>query len=168
MARPGLAGRPARRGWGLGWGRLLGAGVGLAIAGLEALDRDVGVDLGGGGRGVAEDLLDTTQVSAALEEVGRRAVPDAVRAGVPGRARLAQPLVHDAARRARVQAATAHADEQRGPAGRGGERRAARVQPPGYRAEGGHADRHGAFLVALAPDPDGAAALVEVAGVQPA
>ena len=81
---------------------------------------------------------------------------------------LAQPLVHDAARRARVQAAAADAEEQGGPAGRGGEPGAARVQPAGYRAECGHADRHGAFLVALAPDPDGAAALVEVARVQPA
>src|SRR5437763_1765066 len=84
------------------------------------------------------------------------------------RARLAQPLVHDAARRARVQATTADAHEQGCPAGRGGERRAPGVQPPGYRAERGHADRHGSFLVALAPDPDSAATLVEVAGVQPA
>src|SRR5690349_8391981 len=100
MARSGPAGRllgGVARGW--AWpGGLLGAGVGLAVAGLEAFDRDVGVDLGGGGRGVAEDLLDATQVGAALEKVGRRTVADAVRAGVPGRARLAQPLVHDAAR----------------------------------------------------------------------
>src|SRR5690348_3725447 len=167
MAWADLGGRLLGAGWGPGWG-LLGAGVGLAVAGLEALDRDVGVDLGSGGRGVAEDLLDAAQVGAALEEVGRRRVTDAVRAGVPGRARLAQPLVHDAARRARVQAATADAHEQGCPAGRGGERRAPGVQPPGYRAERGHADRHGAFLVALAPHPDGAATLVEVAGVQPA
>ena len=93
---------------------------------------------------------------------------DAVRARVPGRARLAQPLVHDAACRARVQAAAADAEEQGCSAGRGGERRAARVEPAGDRAQRGHADRHGAFLVALAPDPDGAATLVEVAGVQPA
>src|SRR2546430_12449834 len=83
----------------------LGAGVGLAVAGLEALDRDMGVDLRGGGRGVAEDLLDAAQVGAALEEVGRRAVADAVRAGVPGRSRLPPPLAHDAARPAGVQAA---------------------------------------------------------------
>src|SRR5438874_3526545 len=85
--------------------RVLGAGVGLAVAGLEALDRDVSVDLRGGGRGVAEDLLDAAQVGTALQEVGRRAMADAVRTRVPGRSRLAQPLVHDAARRARVQAA---------------------------------------------------------------
>src|SRR5256884_7474229 len=87
--------------------RVLGAGVGLAVAGLEALDRDMGVDLRGGGRGVAEDLLDAAQVGAALEEVGRRAVADAVRAGGPGRSPPAPPPGPDAAPRAGVQAARA-------------------------------------------------------------
>src|SRR2546430_6221900 len=89
----------------------LGAGVGLAVAGLEALDRDMGVDLRGGGRGVAEDLLDAAQVGAALEEVGRRAVADAVRARVPGRSPPAQPPVHAAARPAGGQAAAPAAAE---------------------------------------------------------
>src|SRR5215475_12278935 len=85
----------------------LSAGVGLAIAGLEAVDRDVRINLGGRGRGVAEDPLDAAQVGTALEEVGRRAVADAMRAGVPGRSGLAQALVHDAARRARVKTSAA-------------------------------------------------------------
>src|SRR2546429_846312 len=63
----------------------LGAGVGLAVAGLEALDRDVSIDLRGGGRGVAEDLLDAAQVGTALQEVGRRAVAGGAPAPRPGR-----------------------------------------------------------------------------------
>src|SRR5579872_2406146 len=47
--------------------RYSGARVGLAVAGLEALDGYVGVDLGGRGRGMAEDLLDAAQVGTALE-----------------------------------------------------------------------------------------------------
>src|SRR5713101_6486633 len=86
-----------------GWIRL-GAGMGLPVAGLEALDRHVGVDLSSRGRGMAEDLLDAAQVGAAFEQVGGRAVADTVRAGVPDGPRLAQALVHDPAGRARVQA----------------------------------------------------------------
>jgi hypothetical protein len=58
--------------------------VGLAIAGLQALDRHVGVDLRGRGRGRAQDLLDAAQVGTTLEQVGSRAVAEAVRAGIPG------------------------------------------------------------------------------------
>ena len=66
--------------------RLLGPGMGLAVAGLEALDRHVRVDLGGGGRGMTEDLLDAAQVGTALEQVGRRTVSYTVRPGKIGRA----------------------------------------------------------------------------------
>src|SRR5580692_8508398 len=129
----------------------------LAVAGLEALDGHVRVDLGGRGRGMTEDLLDTAQVGAALEQVGGRAVAQAVRAGIAGRSPLAQALVDDPAGGPRVQAAAARAEEQGWAAARGGERGPALVEPGGDRAQGGHADRDGAFLVALAPDPDGPA-----------
>src|SRR6516164_10760782 len=50
--------------------RTLGPGVGLAVAGLEPLDRDMRVDLGRRRGGMAEDLLHAAQVGAALEQVG--------------------------------------------------------------------------------------------------
>ena len=65
----------------------LGAGVGLAVARLQPLGGDVGVDLRGRGRGVAEDLLHAAQVGAALEQVRGGGVPDRVRARVPRRGR---------------------------------------------------------------------------------
>ena len=78
--------------------------MGLAIAGLQALDRHVG----------AQDLLDAAQVGTGLEQVGSGAVAEAVRAGIPGPSRLAQAPVHDPAGRARVQAAAPYAEENRG------------------------------------------------------
>ena len=62
-----------------------GAGVGLAVGRLQALGGDVGVDLRGGRRGVAEDLLHAAQVGAALKQVRGGGVPDGVRARVPAR-----------------------------------------------------------------------------------
>ena len=50
--------------------------MGLAVAGLEALDRDVRVDLRGGGRGVAEDLLDFASVELGTLSL-RRQLEDA-------------------------------------------------------------------------------------------
>src|SRR5579859_2787208 len=146
----------------------LGAGMSLAVAGLEALDGHVGVDLGGRGRGMAENLLDAAQVSAALEQVGGRAVAQAVRARVAGRPALAQALVDDPASGPRLQAAAARAEKQSRPAGRGGKRGPALVEPGADRAQGRHPDRDGAFLVALAPDADGPAGVVEAVRGQPA
>src|SRR6202041_2207233 len=60
----------------------LGARVRLAVARLQPLGRDVGVNLGGRGRGMPQDLLDAAQVGAPLEQVGGRSVPDRVRACV--------------------------------------------------------------------------------------
>src|ERR1700679_3268476 len=135
--------------------------MGLTVAGLEALDRHVGVDLGGGGRGMAEDLLDAAQVGAALEQVRGGGVADSVRADVAGGLVLAQPLVHDPARGTRVQAAAADADEQGRPAGPGGESGTARGQPARHGGQRGQPDRYGALLVALAGNPDRPAAMVE-------
>src|SRR5580704_7785424 len=53
---------PGHTAWRRAGPALLGTRVGLAVAGLESVDRDVGVDLGGRGRGVAEDLLNAAQV----------------------------------------------------------------------------------------------------------
>ncbi len=48
----------------------------------EAFLIDVGVDLGGGDVGVAEEFLDDAEVGAAFEEVGGERVPQQVRVDV--------------------------------------------------------------------------------------
>ena len=46
---------------------------------FKALDGDVGVDLGGGERGVAEQFLHTAQIGAGVEQVGGKTVTQAMR-----------------------------------------------------------------------------------------
>ena len=124
--------------------------MGLAVTGLEPLDRDVRIYLGGRGRGMAENLLDAAQVSAAFEEVSRGAVADAVRPGVARGSSLTQALVHDPAGSARIQPAAADAQERQeaGPLAT-----VARARRPagasGSRAQGGQPDRHGRSLSPL-------------------
>ncbi|ANH38959.1 Peptidase family M23 [Nocardioides dokdonensis FR1436] len=52
-----------------------GSGVCLPVGGAEPVGGDMGVDLGGGQRGVAQQLLHGAQVGAALEQVGGSRVP---------------------------------------------------------------------------------------------
>ncbi len=52
-----------------------GPGVCLPVGGAEPVGGDVGVDLGGGQRGVAQQLLHGAQVGAAFEQVGGSGVP---------------------------------------------------------------------------------------------
>ena len=56
-----------------------GARVVLVVHPPQALFGDVGVDLGGGDRGVAQHLLQAPQVGPALEQVRRKRVPQHVR-----------------------------------------------------------------------------------------
>ena len=78
------------------------AGVRLTVGGEQALSGYVGVDLGGGERCVAQDLLDAAQVGAALEQVCRRGMAQAVRPGIGHRPGGGDPGVHDPARRPRI------------------------------------------------------------------
>lgn len=66
----------------------MGAGVFFA----EALDGDVGVDLGGGQVGVAQEFLHAPEVGAVVQEVGGEGVPQGVRGGAEGEARGGEPL----------------------------------------------------------------------------
>src|SRR5436309_2887424 len=59
-----------------------GARVRALVTAPQPLDRDVRVDLGRRQAGVAQHLLDAAQVGTALEQVRRRAVPQAVRPDV--------------------------------------------------------------------------------------
>ena len=54
--------------------RALSPRVELLVHGVEAALVDVGVDLGGGDVGVAEEFLDDAEVGAAAEQVGGEAV----------------------------------------------------------------------------------------------
>ena len=56
-----------------------GARMVLVVHPPQALFGDVGVDLGGGDRGVTQHLLQAPQVGPALEQVGRKRVPQHVR-----------------------------------------------------------------------------------------
>ena len=52
--------------------------MGLVVDFAEVAPRDVGVDLGGGEAGVAEEFLDGAQVGAGLEQVGGEGVAERV------------------------------------------------------------------------------------------
>ena len=62
-------------------------GVGRSMDGLQVSDRDLGVDLGGGDVGVAEHLLDVSDVGAAFQhQCGHRVAEQVTGAlfGTPG------------------------------------------------------------------------------------
>ena len=62
--------------------------MGLLVALPEPLDRNMGVDLGGGQAAVAQDFLHRAEVGAAVEQVRGGGVPEGVRScggGVPQR-----------------------------------------------------------------------------------
>lgn len=52
--------------------------MGLVDGAAQPLGADVGVDLRGGERGVAQEVLDAAQVGAALDQMGRGAVAQGV------------------------------------------------------------------------------------------
>src|SRR6476619_3921284 len=72
-----------------------GAGMGLEVDVLEALGRQVGVDLCRGDVGVAEHLLHRPQVTAAGEQVGGEGVAQRVRAHLAVQAGLARVALDD-------------------------------------------------------------------------
>lgn len=60
--------------------------MGFVVDGHEVFEGNLGVLLGGGEAGVAEEFLDGAEIGAIAEEVGGVGVAEAVRmqAGVPG------------------------------------------------------------------------------------
>jgi len=78
----------------------------------QALHGYVRVPLGGREGGMAEQLLNRAQVRTALEHMGRRGVPQAVRAEV-GHPRLCRQSVHRGTNGPGVDPSAADADEQR-------------------------------------------------------
>ena len=54
----------------------MGFGVSLVVNLHQAVDADMGVFLGGGERGVTEQLLDGAQVGAPFQHVGGEGMPE--------------------------------------------------------------------------------------------
>ncbi len=69
----------------------------LVVHGPQPRNRDVGVELRGGQRRVAEQFLHDAQVGAALEQMGGGAVPQSVRPDVRRAVDGGDGLVHDGA-----------------------------------------------------------------------
>jgi murein DD-endopeptidase MepM/ murein hydrolase activator NlpD len=92
-----------------------GSGMGLPVRLPQSVDGHMGVALGGGHRGVAQQLLHASQVGPALEQVGGGRVPQPVGPDV-WRVRLPPDgLMHDAPYDAWVDAGAAQPQEQRWP-----------------------------------------------------
>jgi hypothetical protein len=69
---------------------LFGAGVGVVVSVAEAFFCDVGVDLGGGEGGVAEEGLDGTEVGPVVEEMSGKGVTEFVGGDVEGNSGLGE------------------------------------------------------------------------------
>src|SRR5699024_10418040 len=171
--RPGLGARrrPGREPRRRAPGRLSRARVGLVDGAPQALRTDVRVDLRGGQRRVAEEVLDAAQVRAAFDEVGRGAVTEGVRGDVAGDPGLPRVAVHEGPHGPIAETASAHSEEQR-LSGAGGlaavlpQHGAALGLPPLHGLQRRDADGDDPLPVALAADPDRAVAVVDPRTVQ--
>ena len=139
-----------------------GSGVGPPVDRAQPLLAHVGVHLGRGQAGVAQQLLDHPQVGPPVEQVGGVGVAQGV--GVGGRG---GPAVEDAPDVPRARGGP-RAGSRRPPRAGPSMRPARRSSQARRRGHGGVVDRDAALLVALAQHGDRAAAQVDVAPVEPA
>ena len=86
--------------------------MGLLVGPPQALDRDVGVELGGRQRSVPEQLLHEPQVRTSFEQVGSRGVAESVWTEIGGAVDPAEPTMHHRAHRPLVHPAAPDTDEQ--------------------------------------------------------
>jgi hypothetical protein len=132
--------------------------------GFEAAEGEVGVDLGGGDVGVAEEELDGAEVGAVLDHVGGATVAEGVRAGGAVVALDEEPDGLTGERHA------AQGEEETcavGGVGFGadaGEMWATFLEVEAEGVQGGEAEGDDAFLVSFAADEDAAEVEREVAG----
>src|SRR6266568_740515 len=90
-------------------------GVGLVVDLHQPVDADVGIFLGGGERGVAEQLLNGAQVGAAFQHVGGKGMPQGMRRD-PFERRDPQDVgIYDPRYAAAVYAAAARVDKKSAP-----------------------------------------------------
>ncbi len=137
-----------------------GARMGLAVGFLEALDGDVGVDLGGGDAGVAEEFLDAAEIGAGVEHVSGEGVAELVGADVDGDAGVAEVFLEEFADADAGEACAALGDEE----GSGLDAGLGAVALDGL--EGRRADGDDALFAALAENADGLREGIDVGDVE--
>ena len=138
------------------------AGMGVGVGFAEALDGEMGVDLGGAKMGVAKKFLDTAKVGAGVEEVGGEGVAEFVRREGGGESDAAEPCFENALDGTRGEAGAGVVEEKRGIVGERPQLRGGLVG--GMKgAERGFANHAKTFLVALAKHTRNACGKVGVA-----
>ena len=83
----------------------------LLVGASEPLVRDVGIDLCGGQRGVAKNLLHAAKVGTSLEEMGGHGVPQSVRSQIRGAVNDLQSAMNDPAHHPRIDSSAEVPDE---------------------------------------------------------
>lgn len=116
---------------------------------------------------MSEDLLNSTQIRAAFEEVRGSAMPQPMRADVSNVSSLGNARMNDASRGRGMEPPSASAEQQRRSALLGNQPRPANVQPLLDGPDGRNTDRNDALPAALAEDPHRTALTVEIVDVQP-
>lgn len=139
---------------------LSGTGVGGVVDLFHTGGGDVGVDLGGGEVGVAEELLDAAEVGSVVEEVGGEAVAQFVGTDLELDAGTAQVFLEQVVDGAGGDAAAEFAEKEGALMDSGG----VAVVLDG--AEGGRADGAEAVLAAFAGDAEGLVDDVDVSDVE--
>src|SRR5436853_5052817 len=127
-----------------------GARVGGEVDLLEAIAGEVGVHLRGRDVGVAEHLLDRSQVAAAGEGVGGEAVAQGVWAHLAGETSVASMALDDLVEALAGERAAAEVDEKLGLVAVADQLRAAAAQVAVDRRDRLAAERHQPLLRALA------------------
>ena len=117
---------------------------------LQPVDGHVGVKLGRCERSVTKQLLNATEVRSPFEQMGRGRMAQAMRSDLGGSRHRVDRVMHNAARSALIQPATAHAEEHRVARTLGAQFRATGRQPAPERLIRRYPERHGPFPVTLA------------------
>src|SRR5674476_867449 len=138
----------------------------LLIGAPQPLDRDVGVDLCGGQAGVAEHLLDSPKIGAALEQMSGCAVPQTVRPNIRGIRHVPQELVNRGADLTRIDPAASSAQEQCWSTTPGNHLATTELQPSLQRGSRRHPERDRPLLCSLAHDTDQVRSEVDIVDVQ--
>ena len=139
-------------------------GMGFVVYLGEMLEVKVGIDLGRGDVGVAEQLLHAAEIVAGLQQVGCKGMAEQVREHVGIDALAPGPMGDPSLYRPATEAPATVADEQRFLTGRR-ELRTGFV-PLRERAQSVAADRHDAVFIAFAGHAHGRIFGIDVAAVE--